>query len=109
MVSAPLAGDDARVHRAAGRDSRVGPARTGPQAVEVVRALIERLPVSVVDLDAEIATHAAGLRARHRSLKLPDALVLATAERSGADRLFTTDRRWPTAKAMKLDVSIRQL
>ena len=87
----------------------VGPARTGPQAVEIVRTLVERLPASVVDLDADIAARAAGLRARHRSLKLPDALVLATAEQSGADRLITTDRRWPTAKAMKLNVSIRQL
>lgn len=87
----------------------VGPARTGPKAVEVVRTLIERLPASVVDLDADIAAQAAGLRAGHRSLKLPDALVLATAEQSGADQLITTDRRWPTAKAMKLNVSVRQL
>lgn len=87
----------------------VGPARAGPKAVAVVRTLIERLPASVVDLDAEIAAQAAGLRARHRSLKLPDALVLATAEQSGADQLITTDRKWPTAKAMKLNVSIRQL
>jgi len=87
----------------------VGPARTGPKAAEIVRTLIERLPASVVDLNSEIAGQAAGLRARHRSLKLPDALVLATAERSGADQLITTDRKWPTAKAMKLNVSIRQL
>jgi predicted nucleic acid-binding protein len=87
----------------------VGPARRSPQAVEIVRALIERLPVSVVDLDAEIATQAARLRARHRSLKLPDALVLATAQQSGADLLITTDRKWPTAKTMKLTVPIRQL
>ena len=87
----------------------VGPARRSPKAVEVVRTLIERLPASIVDLDPEIATRAAMLRARHRSLKLPDALVLATAEQSRADRLITTDRKWPTAKAMKLNVSIRQL
>jgi predicted nucleic acid-binding protein len=87
----------------------VGPARRGPQAVELVRTLIERLPVSVVDLDEEIATQAAVLRARHRSLKLPDALVIATAEHASADRLITTDRKRPTAKAMKLHVSIQQI
>jgi predicted nucleic acid-binding protein len=87
----------------------VGPARRSPNAVEVVRTLIDRLPASIVDLDAEIATRAAVLRARHRSLKLPDALVLATAEQSRADRLITTDRKWPTAKAMELAVSIQQL
>jgi predicted nucleic acid-binding protein len=87
----------------------VGPARRSPKAVEVVSTLIERLPASIVDLDAEVATRAAVLRARHRSLKLPDALVLASAEQSRADRLITTDRKWPTAKAMKLTVSIQQL
>lgn len=87
----------------------VGPARRGPKTVELVKTLIERLPVAVVDLDEEIATQAAVLRARHRSLNLPDALVIATAEHSGADHLITTDRRWPTAKAMKLALSIEQL
>ena len=87
----------------------VGPARRSPKAVELVRTVIDRLPVSVVHLDEEIATQAAMLRARHRSLKLPDALVIATAEHSGADHLVTTDRKWPTAKAMKLTVSIEQI
>jgi predicted nucleic acid-binding protein len=87
----------------------VGPARRSPKAVELVRTVIARLPVSVIDLDEEIATRAAVLRARHRSLKLPDALVIATAERSAADRLITTDRNWPAAKAMKLRVSVTQL
>jgi predicted nucleic acid-binding protein len=49
------------------------------------------------------------LHARTRALKLPDAVVIATAERSNADRLITTDRKWPTAKAMKLTVSIEQI
>ena len=87
----------------------VGPARRSTKAVELVRTVIDRLPVSVVHLDQEIATQAAMLRARHRSLKLPDALVIATAEHSSADRLITTDRKWPTAKAMKLTVSIEQI
>lgn len=87
----------------------VGPARRSTKAVELVRAVIDRLPVTVVHLDEEIATQAATLRARHRSLKLPDALVIATAEHSRADQLITTDRKWPTAKAMKLTVSIEQI
>jgi len=87
----------------------VGPARRSQQAIELVRKVIDRLPVSVVDLDTEIATRAAILRARHRTLKLPDALVLATATTSGADQLITTDRKWPTAKAMKLTVVIEQI
>ena len=87
----------------------VGPARRSTKAVELVRTVIGRLPVSVVPLDEEIATQAAVLRARYRSLKLPDALVIATAEHSSADHLITTDRKWPTSKAMKLTVSIEQI
>ena len=87
----------------------VGPARRSQQAIELVRTVFDRLPVSVVDLDTEIATRAAILRARHRKLKLPDALVIATATTSGADQLITTDRKWPTAKAMKLTVVIEQI
>jgi predicted nucleic acid-binding protein len=87
-------------------DCLVGPARRSTKAIELVRAVVHRLPVAVVHLDEEIATQAAMLRARHRSLKLPDALVIATAEHSNADRLITTDRKWPTVKVMKLTVSI---
>ena len=87
----------------------IGPARRSTKAVELVRTVIDRLPVSVVRLDEEITARAAVLRARHRSLKLPDALVIATAEHSSAERLITTDRKWPTAKAMKLTVSIEQI
>ncbi|MDW3216030.1 MAG: PIN domain-containing protein [Ilumatobacteraceae bacterium] len=87
----------------------VGPARRSTTAVELVRTAIGRLPVSVVPLDEDIATRAAGLRARHRTLKLPDALVIATAETSRADRIITTDRRWPTARAMKLALAIEEI
>ncbi len=87
----------------------VGPARRSATAVGLVRTVIDRLPVSVVQLDEDIATAAAVLRARHRTLKLPDALVIATAEHSRADRLVTTDRKWPTSKAMKLTVAVTQI
>ena len=102
-------GDSLSIAASALAESLVGPARSGPPAVELVRAVIDRLPVWVVGLDEEIATQAAVLRARHRTLKLPDALVIATADISGADRLITTDRKWPTAKAMKLTVEIEEL
>lgn len=87
----------------------VGPARRGPKAIELVRTAIDRLPVSVVELNSEIATRAAVPRARHRPLKLADALVIATAATSGADHITTTDREWPTAKAMKSTVIIEQI
>ena len=78
----------------------VGPSRSGAKAVEVVRTMVATLPIEVVPIGDEIAVTAAELRARHRSLRLPDALVIAAAETEGADRLVTTDRRWPAAKRL---------
>lgn len=84
----------------------VGPARSGDDAVEVVQELRQRLPLEIVDLNVAIATAAAYLRARHRTLRLPDALVVATATVAGADRLLTTDRRWPSEKVLDVPVTV---
>lgn len=56
------------------------------------RAQIETA-ARVVPLSAEIAVTAAGLRARPRPLRLPDALVVATGEVLGAT-VLTGDRSW---------------
>ncbi len=81
----------------------VAPAREGPAAVQRVRDLLFRLPIAVAVADEEVATLAAGLRAKHDAkLRLPDALVVATALRLGADVLVTTDRGWPTGRALGL-------
>lgn len=87
----------------------VAPARRGDDAVAVVRDLCSRLPIEIVPLDVEVATAAARLRARHGSVRLPDALVIATAAVCGADRLVTTDRRWPTAEALRLSATVLRL
>lgn len=84
----------------------VAPARHGEAAVGVALDLIGRLPISVVALDAPMAAEAARLRARHRPLRLPDALVIATASIANADKLVTTDRRWPSAPDMRLRFQI---
>jgi predicted nucleic acid-binding protein len=54
--------------------------------------LIDQLGVEIVVVDREIARRAAELRAAHRALRLPDALVLATAQLREA-RLLTFDAR----------------
>lgn len=87
----------------------VGPSRSGTAAVATVRRLVERLPVAVEPLDAEIALLAAAIRARHRSLKLPDALVIATASHLDADHLITTDRKWPPRSKLKLRTTISEI
>lgn len=82
----------------------VGPARRGADAVITVRHSLAQLGVHVVDLDSDIATEAAQLRAAHRQLRLPDALVIATARVQGADRLVSTDRGWP--KGLDVDIQL---
>jgi predicted nucleic acid-binding protein len=48
---------------------------------------------SVADVTREIASRAAQLRAT-RQIKLPDALILATAMQMSARQILTLDRRW---------------
>lgn len=73
----------------------VGPARHDSEAIVTVLHSLDRLGVRIVNLDSAIAAEAARLRAAHRQIRLPDALVIATARLRNADRLVTTDRGWP--------------
>ena len=75
----------------------------------IVHALVRRLPIEVVPLDGDVATEAARIRADHRSLRLPDSLVIASASVAGADRLVTTDRRWPGASALGVAFELQTL
>lgn len=74
----------------------VAPHRRGTEAVAVVDSFVDALPARVEPASRVIANVAAELRARHASaLRLPDALVVATALVVGADRVITTDAGWP--------------
>jgi predicted nucleic acid-binding protein len=63
----------------------VWPLRRGVDGT--VDAFIAESGLRVVPLTADIARQAANLRAKHASLRLPDALVLATAVTHGASFL----------------------
>jgi predicted nucleic acid-binding protein len=61
-----------------------------------VEAYLVDLAADVEPITRQVAVRAASLRARHGSrLRLPDALVLATALHLGAERVLTTDTGWP--------------
>jgi predicted nucleic acid-binding protein len=60
--------------------------------IQEAREAITSMGITVVSLTDTIAECAAELRARHRQLRLPDAIVLATAQEFGA-RLLSYDRR----------------
>ena len=72
----------------------VDPWRRGPDAVGVVRRFVTDLGIRIEPLTGPVAERAARLRAHHRALRLPDALVLATADALEATAL-TCDRSWP--------------
>jgi predicted nucleic acid-binding protein len=74
----------------------VAPLRQGTAQGDAVDMFIEALPASVEPATRAIARRAAELRARHGTrVRLPDALVVATAIVLGAARVVTTDARWP--------------
>lgn len=75
-------------------ETLVGPSRRGPAAVRAVDELLSDLAAEVAPISREIARRAAQLRAAHPSLRLPDALVLATGDVLEATTIVTTDRRW---------------
>jgi predicted nucleic acid-binding protein len=87
----------------------VGPSRRGVAAVSTVCELLDRVPIDVIGIGRDIAITAAALRAKHRSLRLPDALVVATGIELDADTVVTTDRRWPTRSKLGLRAGIIRL
>ena len=83
--------DDVRIPASALAEALVSPSRRG--VVDEVREVIASLGLSVVPLDEDIAVLASALRARRRTVRLPDALVAATGAALAADAILTTDRR----------------
>lgn len=73
-------------------ESLVGAHRRG--AAVAARTIFEELGIEIEPLTEQMADEAARLRAWHPSLRLGDALIIATARVLGADRVLTGDRRW---------------
>lgn len=86
-------GDSIEISAVAYAELLVGAGR-GHHARASIGAFIDGLQVSILPLDIEIAEVAAELRTASAALRLPDALILATAAVSGtAGILVTGDRR----------------
>ena len=74
----------------------VGPARRGRAAMRAMDAFLTDLAADVEPITRQVASRAAQLRAQHGArLRLPDALIVATALHLKADRVITTDAGWP--------------
>jgi predicted nucleic acid-binding protein len=89
-----LQGNDMVLPASAYAEMLVGPARRSPAAMDAAREFVVDLALRVEPINADIAERAARLRATHRALKLPDALVIATADALEATHLLTADRTW---------------
>lgn len=87
----------------------VAPSRRGGDAVGAVRRPVARVPLRIVALDEPTAVAAAALRAQHPAVKLPDALIIATASVLSAETLLTTDRRWPTSRKLGLTATVHTI
>jgi predicted nucleic acid-binding protein len=73
-------------------ESIVAPSRRSRRDGQRAEAALAALG-NLVDVTREIGSRAAQLRAT-RQIKLPDALILATAMQVKADQILTLDRRW---------------
>ncbi|HZV49897.1 MAG TPA: type II toxin-antitoxin system VapC family toxin [Candidatus Dormibacteraeota bacterium] len=73
-------------------EALVLPYRMGPRPGRSIEGGLRRLG-TVEPVTHEVASRAARLRAE-RQIKLPDALILATAVELRADEILTFDRRW---------------
>ncbi len=69
-------------------------ARLGRHDEKRVRGFFADLISEILPVDAKVADRAADLRARRKSLRMPDALILATADlHPEVDLVVTGDRR----------------
>ncbi|HEX5923094.1 MAG TPA: type II toxin-antitoxin system VapC family toxin [Baekduia sp.] len=82
----------------------------------IVEGFLEDFSIGIVPIDHTIAAEAARIRSTHTqkvkgggrrpTIRMPDALILATAEvTEGIDRILVADRRWPKAK-LSVDVTL---
>lgn len=67
-------------------------AKLGHHDEALVRRFFGQVVGRLVDVDEPIAQRAAEIRGEHRAVRMPDALILATADR-GTQMLLTGDRR----------------
>ncbi len=72
----------------------VGSARQGDDTVELRRTMLAEAFGRARVIDEQVGVQAAKIRARHQSLRLPDALVVATGIVDDVDIVLTADKRW---------------
>lgn len=80
-------------------------AKLGHHNEQIVRGFFAELISEVVPAGRDVAERAAELRATMRSLRLPDALVVATADLH-ADILIGADNQWAKIKGISCELQL---
>jgi predicted nucleic acid-binding protein len=75
----------------------VGAGRLGPAAGRTIDAFVDAIVDRVCDVDPKVVRAAVRYLARHRFLRLPDAMVLAVGQVLRADTVLTADAQWSRA------------
>jgi predicted nucleic acid-binding protein len=88
------AGDELVITTSVLAEVLVGAGRISAARLDRVRVLLRAMFGSSRVISEEIAARAAMLRAAHRSLRLPDALVIAAGLVDDVDAIVTLDKRW---------------
>lgn len=78
----------------------VGAFRQGADTAGARRQMLHAAFGPSRPVDDDVAVAAARLRAAHRALRLPDALVVAVGVVDGAQRVLTADKRWTGLHAL---------
>jgi predicted nucleic acid-binding protein len=82
-------------------------ARLGHHDEDDVTGFFRGLLSAVLPVDAAVADTAADLRARFKALRMPDALILATAERDpDVDLIVTGDQQLTRVSGLRVEVRL---
>lgn len=82
-------------------------ARLGRHDEEQVRGFFFELTSGILSVDVEVAEKAAELRGRHKSLRMPDALILATADIAPEVKLVLTgDKQMERVSGLACSVQV---
>jgi predicted nucleic acid-binding protein len=72
----------------------VGASRLGSTAMERVERFVDSIIDDIHPIERRVARAAAAYHARHRALRLPDAIVLGVGEVLDAEVLLSADQAW---------------
>jgi len=87
-------GDEIILPASALAEVLVGASRVGAGAVRTTESFVDTIIDQVYDIDRSVARSAAKFRSAHKSIRLPDAFVLAVGATLNADYVLTADSRW---------------